>query len=313
MAIFVNILRNSSLQEAREDLHSLTMATTFFATLKPADGPCSYASFMTEMAANFERIARVVVEKNEKEIRNNKGGTNNNSATMPSRKHSRKASTPLQGRVARRQRSSPPPPPTTNMEISNVEGLPPINSAGYVVPESPTDSTPVDPVFSNDSFPVTQGTSPLTSATSTAAAVDQGNVPRNFSSPLANTIFPFPTTVPGFWQIPLTADWELGFGNQFPAGNFLYSTAQNFQQPPQPYSYPQQYPLSTMGTTTTTTTMSMSPQQPCPPDMGFYNTNNNFTGGVQMAMPPDDPLTGRNVVWTDGFLDSYWIYFILFY
>ncbi|RAL11334.1 transcription factor domain-containing protein [Aspergillus homomorphus CBS 101889] len=241
MNIFVKILKDPQHPKAKEDLQSLTMAATFFATLIPGDGPGHYARFMTKMSANFERLARNLLERDQKVIKPNdmkssscqahKNENSTGSMTTPNHaSHSRHRRTHLdsQSRIdpssATSSSSSASATNDNTHHISpNIEGLPQINSSGYVVPDK----------FSPDIEPdtLTISTPPLTttypqqpqaqssnqSATPTPLHLAGASQQQPFDLNSVSTGF-FPVSVnsdnfnfaqPGLWQIPLTADWEL--------------------------------------------------------------------------------------------------------
>lgn len=75
-------MQDSTHPKAREDINTLNMASTFFRTLIPGDGPHKYAQFMAQMSVNFERIARAVFEKNEKAMKNRDEHATHDHATM---------------------------------------------------------------------------------------------------------------------------------------------------------------------------------------------------------------------------------------
>ncbi|KAF7594775.1 hypothetical protein BBP40_008278 [Aspergillus hancockii] len=234
--IFTYILRDSQHPHAREDLHHLSMAATFFATLIPGDGPCNYAKFMTKMCTNFERVARAVVEREQK-------------ATRTSDKHNqpgtfcRKLNEQKEKTVSSNEQSSPSSS-SVNNEIPQIEGFPRINSSGYVVPESPSD-TP-DDLYSTDQAATNgffQGGFPASQPLETPSRPAQ----QSYTNPYP-TDQPFPIYLtenmpqPELWQIPLTADWELGgqflglFGSQFDysGNNDPMSTMAAMAAPPMP-------------------------------------------------------------------------------
>ncbi|KAL4905402.1 fungal-specific transcription factor domain-containing protein [Aspergillus multicolor] len=243
MTVFANILRNSQQPAAKDDLQSLNMAATFFATLVPADGPCNYARFMTRMSTTFERIARTVLEREQKAI---KAGANPDSRGKASKSRGAHTTHATKG-------SQPQPPPqghstsaSTSVNIPNLEGLPPINSSGYVVRESPTSSPSQTPPPPTSSGPAnTYSTRPPSqSHSSNPPNIHQYQSPLHFQQPsytpstihtnpatATATSFPFTTSTdastaapftfplsqpgPDLWQIPLTTDWEFGFEGQF--------------------------------------------------------------------------------------------------
>ncbi|KAL3446540.1 fungal-specific transcription factor domain-containing protein [Aspergillus insuetus] len=234
MTIFANILRNSQQPSAKDDLQSLNMAATFFATLVPADGPCNYARFMTRMSTTFERIARTVLERDQKPLPDPK-----RKVPSKSRPSDPNANGKPQSQSAATASNNRHTSTSTNIDIpNNLEGLPPINSSGYVVRESPTpssrsdensDTSPSSSTHpSNNLFPEPhhqQQPSNLTINMSQYQTQHQQqhpytteNIPIPFLPALDESSFTFPQ--PELWQIPLTADWEFGFGGQFLGGMF---------------------------------------------------------------------------------------------
>ncbi|KAL4941400.1 hypothetical protein BDV06DRAFT_181034 [Aspergillus oleicola] len=273
MTIFANILRNSQQPTAKDDLQSLNMAATFFATLVPADGPCNYARFMTRMSTTFERIARSVFERDQKTL-SVKPTTDSKPRHPKSRAAAQAASQQQQQQQQQQSTSTSTSPPTfsasTSVNIPNLEGLPPINSSGYVVPESPTPSSSPAPTatshaesvntspnprhnptksdpqnhptlnppniqYHNQQHPFPYTTIPTSTSTSTSTSTNPSPTqnPTTTPTPIPNTninlsfplpaleegsygfSFPFHINQPELWQIPLSADWEFGFGSQF--------------------------------------------------------------------------------------------------
>ncbi|KAJ5669074.1 hypothetical protein N7462_010144 [Penicillium macrosclerotiorum] len=261
--IFSGILRNIRNPDVHKDLQSLNMAATFFATLVPGDGPANYAGFMTRMSANLERIARMAVEKSEKRARSPDDGEQDYHQSNTKRHH-RKASTANRARSSRHQSSAlrsskttdstgpnqhlhtTAPSATTSSTANNpqrinigipefIEGLPPINSSGYVVPMSPVDTgdypsstlytqqpptiTPNYPMglglrnidssnTTNDFAPNTLPSWHFAQDARTHAASSLDNTQSPFSQNSGST--PTGTMFPDSWQVPLTADWHFG-------------------------------------------------------------------------------------------------------
>lgn len=252
--IFSNILRDTRGPTVKEDLQSLNMAATFFATLMAADGPADYAGFMARMSSTLERIARLAVDRDEKRARSPEEEDEEIQAHGSKKHSSRTHSTPRPKMRPRRlstSRSSMPsmhrqhqPTATsefhrstahTNMVDTSIpetmEGFPPINSSGYVVPISPGDTTSFTPptqftnqqpnptglglsnlngadintlmtnFISNNSFP---SWPPAQPEEQTQAS------PLNTQSPYSATSGPTPGAFPDSWQVPLTADWQFG-------------------------------------------------------------------------------------------------------
>ena len=76
VALFSGVIRNTTHPDIKEDLQSLNMGAAFFTTLLPADGGSKSVKFMATMCATFERIAKKVTEKGEKEHRARDGNRN---------------------------------------------------------------------------------------------------------------------------------------------------------------------------------------------------------------------------------------------
>lgn len=245
--IFSNIIRDTRYPQVREDLASINMAATFFASLVPGDGPANYAESMTRMSATLERIARVAVEKDEKRPRDTEerdqesqqpGAKRHNHRTT-SKPHSRTRHGPSTLRASmtpntpashRSMEAAPaantiPPTHSHTPDPSipeTLEGFPPVNSSGYVVPISPDDTTTHTPTTTT--FPTSLGLSNLneTQSTNFPASYPAGQPahdhPRT-TSPFTNiqnsnstttSTRADPTTIPDSWQVPLTADWSYG-------------------------------------------------------------------------------------------------------
>lgn len=254
--IFSNIIRETRNPQVRADLKSLNMAATFFATLVPADGPANYAGFMTRMSATLERIARIAVEKDEKRARSpdekedhdpsgskrfhSHTGLAAHASRPRIRPTTRRGSISNTGPTSSSRPTAPSasvPPIHTHMSDYSIpeslEGLPPVNSSGYVVPLSPGDSIDFGPISSEPhtaSTSYTVGIDPndqsgmnATSSTGFSTPnipswqLSQDHYPTSQSSPLDPTLSPFSQnssgigpTIPESWQVPLTADWQLG-------------------------------------------------------------------------------------------------------
>lgn len=218
MTIFINILRDSRYPNAREDIQSLNMASTFFATLIPGDGPSNYARFMTHMSANFERIARSVLERDQKATKLSQR-TNSHASVTRTEGHDL-ASEELQSQrhqPAEAPNSSPSSSPVHSpsiIDIPHLPGLPRINSSGYVVPDSsPPASDDLQPLIPNR---------PLENTRQNAAASAESSVSsQGFNNPAYpfDAFFPIPVAnqIPqsDFWQTIPVADWGFANSNQF--------------------------------------------------------------------------------------------------
>lgn len=225
------------------------MASTFFRTLIPGDGPHKYAQFMAQMSINFERIARGVLEKNEKAMKSRDDHTTHGHSKMTPIQQSGNAATSPSSVVEPGQDSSGfTASVAPNVDIPHVEGFPHgiipdslnTESNDTYVPDVPqgiatnsnhapattilndthpsiTDAaTPISRIYNtnttantNTLFPSIHPTPTPTTTTTTAAATN-------------NDLYPFPSfdniapPPPGLFHIPLTADWE--FPNPFMEG-----------------------------------------------------------------------------------------------
>ncbi|KAJ5524330.1 hypothetical protein N7494_010980 [Penicillium frequentans] len=272
--IFSNILRDTRSPEVKEDLQSLNMAATFFATLVSGDGPASYAGFMAQMSATLERIARLAVDRDEKRTRtlddedddDQPSGTKRQSsrASHPRLRHrapTNRPSTNLNSAAYQSQATAPSIPNSSDANQSNkidlsipetIEGFPPVNSSGYVVPMSPDDTNDfrtttnphqqptypaglglqnlnrpdTDPAFANN-YPSWQLRQDHTASTATSP---HENIQSPYSQVSSNGTG---TMIPESWQVPLTADWQ--FGENLWAGLFRSeSIGSSMQQPSMP-------------------------------------------------------------------------------
>ncbi|RLM01864.1 hypothetical protein CFD26_109143, partial [Aspergillus turcosus] len=218
MTIFINILRDSRYPNAREDIQSLNMASTFFATLIPGDGPSNYARFMTHMSANFERIARSVLERDQKATKLSQ--RTNSRASVTRTEGYDLASEKLQSprhQPAEAPNSSPSSSPVHSpsiIDIPHLPGLPRINSSGYVVPDSsPPASDDLQPLIPNPPLENTRQNVP--------APAESPISPQAFNNPTYpfDAFFPIPVAnqIPqsDFWQTIPVADWGFANSNQF--------------------------------------------------------------------------------------------------
>ncbi|KAL5338408.1 fungal-specific transcription factor domain-containing protein [Aspergillus crustosus] len=333
MTIFANLLRNSQQPTAKDDLQSLNMAATFFATLVPADGPCNYARFMTRMSTTFERIARTVLERDQKPPKPLPDSKAKPSKTRqaPLQPHPQSQPTPLSS-------SLPANTSATTINIPNLEGLPPINSSGYVVPKSPTPTPSPSPsltpghspdtsVSSNHIHGSTQHNLPPTNTSTNhyqpqtqSHPYTHSNLDLNTSIPLPSLTdphFPFAIAQPDLWQIPLTADWEFGFGGQFLSSMFgnshPLSHPQSQTHPPSSgasHPQPQFYGDGSGGSSVPSSMQTPMPSPPfngsSMPMMGCYgysNANSNANASGNQGQHGQGAAQGHqhpSNVWLDG-------------
>ncbi|KAJ6136291.1 hypothetical protein N7512_001451 [Penicillium capsulatum] len=275
--IFSNIIRDTRSPQVQSDLKSLNMAATFFATLVPGDETANYAGFMTRMSATLERIARIAIAKDEKRARS-PDEQDDHDPPGPKRLHSHAAPAsharsqlrpstrrkPLSNTTSSfsRTTASAPQSHMPNFGIpESIEGLPPINSSGYVVPLSPEGTNDFDPTTSSQvprsgtNYTPGLGLNDLNGMNVTSStAFSTPNIPTwqlpqdqqystTQSSPLDTTQSPYSqssstgtnTMIPDSWQVPLTADWQ--FGDELWSGLFP-SEAMAASAQTQPVSFP---------------------------------------------------------------------------
>lgn len=274
--IFSNIIRDTRHPQVREDLASLNMAATFFATLVPGDRPANYAGFMMRMSATLERIARMAVDKDEKRARDpeerdrddEQPGAKRHNHRIAPMSYSKTRHGRFDFRTSMTSNASSHHLLTTAPSASNastngpslrdlgipetIEGFPPVNSSGYVVPMSPdsttfatpTDQAPTTPATAT--YPLSLGLTnldgPESHPTSYQTTLPSWHRPQNTTQPHiqdTNTSAPHNpdnthshspysqtsstiNTIPDSWQVPLTADWT--YGDNLWAGLFPTET-----------------------------------------------------------------------------------------
>ncbi|KAJ5919795.1 hypothetical protein N7454_009630 [Penicillium verhagenii] len=276
--IFSSIIRDTRSPDVKEDLQSLNMAATFFATLVSGDGPANYAGFMARMSVTLERIARIAVDREEKHARSfdedeeddedqpsepkrhNTRPVSESPAILRHRTpHNRSSRNPRLG-ANRLQANIPSVPDPSNATHSNmpgisipeaIEGFPQVNSSGYVVPMSLSETnnffetmdTHQQPTYhpsfgpsQPDVLPTTEQTFAANNYPSWQLAEDHTSA--TTTSPLDSIQSPYSqvsshsagTMIPESWQVPLTADWQ--FGENLWAGLFRSETLGNSMQNP---------------------------------------------------------------------------------
>ncbi|KAJ6187198.1 hypothetical protein N7519_002106 [Penicillium mononematosum] len=330
--LFSNILRDSRHSRVRADLESLNMVSAFFATLAPGEGSNNYAGFMARMSATLERIARAVIEKDEKRARapdeedqeyKPPGGKKHASRTQAA-SHQRQHRRPTTLRTTMTPATAPeyPTSSTANpnrMDISipsTLEGLPPVNSSGYVVPMSPM----LDPGESNQSQSPYLANPPNTyspstsflhetrdntfhspqippwqlsqdySTTAAQAPGSSGMTPNPINS--INSPDSFTSTansIPDFFQYPMSGDWSHGGNLSSPASSQqntlfrpLFRRARNLRIRILPCRF---YRLNRL---------SMIAQ------VGGFDPQSLGYGYVPQGQ--EDPNQGADPVWPNGFL-----------
>lgn len=236
--IFSNIIRDTRNPQVRDDLASLNMAATFFATLVPGDGPANYAGFMTRMSATLERIARMAVDKDEKRARDPEERDQENQQPGAKRHNHRPATSHPKTRhghsTLRASRSSnasgshhnlaTAPSASSSSVIKpslrdlgipeELEGFPSVNSSGYVVPMSPGSTT-----FS------TSMTQPQPTPTTSTYPPGLGLINLNDQTPTT-----FQTNIPS-WQIPQDHAHNTTNPTTSPLDNTQSDTQSPYSQP----------------------------------------------------------------------------------
>lgn len=246
---------------------------------------------MAQMSANFERIARTVLERNERAIKDESESNRMTSTTTTSMPWSNNNETspsslaqPSQGST---YATSPEHSAGPSVDMPHTGGLPHNISSSVdneCLPDAYQGMTTANLTNTNTSPSYTTTAANTATATNAAAAsslpriyntndnlfptVTTATTPTNDLFPFSgfeNNIVPPP---PSLWQIPLTADWE--FGNEFLEGIFANTNTTTNPYPlgfsapppppPQPSHPPQSYPPvsglnpATNPTTTTTPT-----------------------------------------------------------
>ncbi|KAI3271328.1 transcriptional regulator family: Fungal Specific TF [Penicillium roqueforti] len=336
--LFSNILRDTRDSSVRADLQSLNMVSAFFATLTPpGEGSNNYAGFMARMSATLERIARVAIDKDEKRARapddedqdyKPPGGKRHTSRTQPAPHHQRQHRRPTTLRktmtpttAPRYPASSTASPTTMDSSIPDtLEGLPPVNSSGYVVPMSPMpdpgDNTQIQsPYLANPPNIYSPSTTFLHEANENtfAPSIPSWQLSQDYPTtatqpPGSSGMTPNPTdspdsfsstanSIPDFFQYPVAGDWTHG-GNIF-AG--LYPTD---------YSFPPSIPTGTQP-------VDAYPSMPILSAESFIYGAPAIDGQTAQAggfdpqslgygyMPQqglEDPNQGADPVWPNGFL-----------
>lgn len=228
--LFSNILWDPLYPKSRADLQSLKMTSAFFATLTPSDASKNYAGFMAHASVTLERLARAVIEREEKRalaLDEENQETNN-----PKGKNSRHTK---QHRPTNLHTTTPNSNSNQTQNASNqiysgipdtLEGLLPVNSSGYVVPMSPGPDIAPNPYRT---FP------PEAAASTFPVPIPSWQLSQDFSAPtstLNSTIhtpdsYSNTNAVPDFFQVPMSDDWDYS-GNLF-AG--IIPSEHNFPPP----------------------------------------------------------------------------------
>ncbi|KKA22818.1 C6 transcription factor [Rasamsonia emersonii CBS 393.64] len=193
MIVFGSILRETKDPKTQEDLKLLNTAVTYFNTLAPQNGRSKTAKFMATMSSIMERVAKKVVEKEANE-------------------------TKAPNSVSTKQQGSTGPAASTDgdVQIPDIEGFPPVNSSGYVVPGSPSEQCSSS--FVPGSIPPADvDTTVDMTGLRPPQDIDQLSTAPSYPwlLPDAYSSFANDRSVPSeLWQIPITAEWQLL--DQFP-------------------------------------------------------------------------------------------------
>ncbi|OJJ46916.1 hypothetical protein ASPZODRAFT_15606 [Penicilliopsis zonata CBS 506.65] len=310
MTLFINLLRDSKHPKAWDDLQLLNMAATFFSTLMPADGPHNHVRFMTKMSLNFERIARSIVEKEGKEIKSR----DHESVPVASAKRSPTTTIATHPPPLSKTISPSPPlhPPQTaiparpadtttppdHIQIPpHIEGLPRINSVGYVVPESPISSeghpSPIShPPSNNNNNNNNNNNAFMLGAPHILPTTNTGNNNINnsripISAPPLEYGLPFfaDNVVPDFWAIPAPADDFLNISSSssssyHPHSHGLHGTPINTNEHMQPSFHHQ-------------------------PNINNIPLHNPAAPSTSYTDMPMDPNPGAGPFWAQGFLNFF--------
>lgn len=242
-------MQDNSHPKAREDINSLSMASTFFRTLIPGDGPHKYALFMAQMSFNFERIARAVLERNEKAVKNRDEQASQDQTTAESAQNSETSS--AAGRDEDSTNFTTPDQFTMpSASVPHVEGLP--QNAMPNNPKPEQSSAYFSQMPASQNLPTTNASYASTN-TNTPSNDNMSSIPQIFNTATANpnmaNLYATPATstnnmydavpeqdttppstfqTPNVWHIPLSADWE--FPNLF-MGGLMGNTSFNLNPP----------------------------------------------------------------------------------
>ena len=209
------------------------MAEAFFSTLLPFDGEYRHVSFMMRMTTILERLSRGVIERNEREERYN--ADRDKSSAGEGEVDQRNNNAISENRVplissydvatAPDERSDIHQEGTINYTGHNIipndsfhsagEGMSVDQQAMHDIPVSASSTiNNVAQSFSNNNIP-------LNGFHGHAGMADYSNNNHDNNN-LAALNVTDPYFVPEFWQIPLTADWELGFADSSLGPSYAY-------------------------------------------------------------------------------------------
>lgn len=298
-------MQDNTHPKAKEDINALSMASTFFRTLVPGDGPHKYALFMAQMSVNFERIARAVIERNEKAVKN-RGEPASHGQTATESTQQSDVSSVVDHDEDTSNFTTPDHSAVPSASIPQVEDFPhdimPSNPKheprGTYFPQMPTQNLrTTDPSYaSTTNTPSTNNITPISQTSNTTTATPNTNnlYPSLDATPApTNNMYTVPglnTTalpVPSIWHIPLTADWE--FPNPFMEG-IMAGANTSLNSPAGTSTNTPGYPLdlsgadSGLGLGSATATASAPPPPPAPPGMD-ENMVYDYTNQMQNMMP----------------------------
>lgn len=314
------------------------MASTFFASLTPGDGPNNYAGFMTRMSATLERIARIAVEKDEKRSRApdeedteyKPPGAKRHSSRTQTAQHPRQHRQPTTLRTSMTPNTAPNQSTPSTAQVhrtdtsipDTLEGLLPVNSSGYVVPLSPRASTqPQNPYSTNPP----SNYSPSTNTEHTYLPESTGNVYPSSQIPSWQLSQDFQTTVA---QTQAAGSSALNPTNTNSPDSFSSAdnvTPEFFQMPvsgswqyggnlfagflPTEYNSMSSYQEGSQSANAYSSMPVLSAESfihGAPAIEGYTAQNGRFDpqslGYGYMPQGPEDPSQGADPVWPNGFL-----------
>jgi hypothetical protein len=281
------------------------------------------------MSSTLERIARVAVEKDEKRAR---APDEEDQEDKPpgAKRHSSRSSHPAQHRQQRQpttlrttmtpdtapqhQTSSTPTPNRLDTSIPDtLDGLPPVNSSGYMVPISPIlDSTQPQPSYlpnqpstyartntnPNSAYiHETTGTFPWQLSQDFSTSQSQAGSGSTLNATTINSPDSFSSSnaVPEFFQMPMAGDWD--YGSNLFAGLF-----------PTEYSFPPPHPDGPQSTDAYPSMPILSAESfihGAPAVEGHAQSGGVDATGLGYGYMPqgqEDPNQGADPVWPNGFL-----------
>lgn len=218
VTLFGNILQNPQDPRARSDVRLMNLVVTFLGTLG-TEGENGGVKRMLGVCSEFERIAKVVLDKAEKESssrRKRKNITDDQSA---------KTKAPMAN--GNSTSSIPQPPMSTNGRTPSIAGIPGFSPSMAHVPRPPTNGySPMPPTTGSPNW---QNQTPQPDFNSAEYMSPAGMTPfadiqaysnnNDMASPVNINSFQQPFVPQDLWQMPMTLEWDWAdmTGGQYPS------------------------------------------------------------------------------------------------